>query len=290
LSDGRGRNKRRCIGPRQSDVVDWIRLGLSLRALRIRRRWRQADVADRVGVSRSLISAVERGRAGEVTAATLVRIGAALEARVDISVRWRGEHLDRLLDAAHAGLVERVVELLASLGWDIAVEASFSTFGERGSIDVLARHRATGQVLVVEVKSVVPDSQAMLHGLDRKVRLAPAVARERGWTTIGPIARLLVIGDGSTSRRRIAGLGATYAAALPDRGGTVRRWLKHPIGPLSGLLFLPYADQRGTRATATGVTRVRTRRSGITAGRSTPSARLAGELEDEPQNIGPGFG
>ena len=240
--------------------MDWIRLGLSYRVLRIRRGWRQLDAAGRAGVSRSLISSIERGRAGDVALATLVRIAAAFDARLDVGLRWRGEQLDRLLDAAHARLVELAVELLVGCEWDVAVEASFAIRGERGSIDVFARHRATGRILVVEVKSVVPDSQATLHGLDRKVRLARAIAAERGWIADAPIARLLVLGDGSTARRRIAALAATYDSALPDRGATVRGWLRRPAGPLSGLLFLPYANRGGTRQTTTGVTRVRSRR------------------------------
>ena len=213
MSDGRGTSTRSCRGAGDHRPVDWIRLGRSLRALRIRRRWRQLDVADRAGVSRSLISSIERGHAGTVTLDTIVRVAAVLDARLDVALRWHGEHLDRLLDAAHAGLVDRVVELLTSTGWDVAVEASFAIRGERGSIDVLALHRSTGRMLVVEVKSVVPDSQAMLYGLDGKVRLAPLIGAERGWVTGGAAARLLVIGDGSTARSRIAALGMTYAVA-----------------------------------------------------------------------------
>ena len=64
-----------------------------------------------------------------------------------------------------------VVRRLRALGWDVAVEVSFSRFGERGSIDVLAFHPARRALLVTEVKSVTPDMQAMLAGLDRKARL-----------------------------------------------------------------------------------------------------------------------
>ena len=55
-----------------------------------------------------------------------------------------------------------------------------SIWGERGSIDILAYHRLTGIVLVVEVKSVVPDSQATAHS-DRKARLRGRSPRRSGW-------------------------------------------------------------------------------------------------------------
>lgn len=184
----------------------------------------------------------------------------ALGADLDVRLRWNGEGLDRLLDQAHAGLVDAVVEQLERDGWVVAVEVSFSMWGERGSVDVLAHHPASGIVLVVEVKSVIPDSQSTLHGLDRKMRLAPEIAKTRGWACRG-VARVLAIGDSSTSRRRIAGLATTYETAFPVVGREVRRWLRRPSEPISGLLFLPYARGTSTRTTATGVERVRKRGS-----------------------------
>ena len=180
----------------------------------------------------------------------------ALDADLDIRLRWNGEGLDRLLDQAHAGLVEALVERLRAFGWDVDVEASFSIAGERGSIDVAAFHRPSGLVLVSEVKSVVPDSQATIHGLDRKSRLAPQIARARGWDCRG-VARLLVIGDSSTSRRRIAQLTATYGTAFPVVGRQALQWLREPRSPISGLLFLPYARPTNARTHTTGMQRVR---------------------------------
>ena len=165
--------------------VDPIRLGHQFRALRVRRRWRQKDLGDEAGISASSVSRIERGRLEEVSVATLRTAAEALDANLDIRLRWNGEGLDRLLDEAHAGLVEGFVRRLQADGWLAEVEVSFSIRGERGSIDVLGYHESTGIVLVTEVKSVVPDSQATLFVLDRKTRLAPEIARERGWTCRG---------------------------------------------------------------------------------------------------------
>ncbi len=107
-----------------------------------------------------------------MSVATLRKVAEALDASLDIRLRWNGEGLDRLLDEAHAGLVEDLVQRLMADGWVTEVEVSFSIRGERGSIDVLGYHEPTGMVLVTEVKSVVPDSQATLFALDRKTRLA----------------------------------------------------------------------------------------------------------------------
>jgi hypothetical protein len=203
-----------------------------------------------------VISRIERGRVDEVSVATLRKTAEALDASLDVRLRWNGEALDRLLDEAHAGLVEAFVQRLRADGWLAEVEVSFSIGGERGSIDVLGYHTATGMVLVTEVKSVVPDSQATLAGVDRKARLAPEIARSRGWTCRS-VARLLVIGESSTSRRRIEALSATYRTAFPLKGREVTRWLRRPRGPIAGLLFLPYSRQVHGRKSTTGMQRVR---------------------------------
>jgi transcriptional regulator with XRE-family HTH domain len=241
-------------------VMDGLRVGRSLRALRIRANKRQHDVSVDAGVSRQQVSRVESGDIDGMTVGSLTRIGASLGATVDVIVRWHGEGLDRLLDAAHAAIVERVVRIFQANGWETAIEVTFNVRGERGSVDVCALHPQTATVVITEVKTVVPDAGSMLLTLDRKARLAPEIARSLGWPCRN-VGRLLVIGDSSTTRRRVASLGATFAAALPQRAVAIRRWLRAPAGPMAGLWFLPYDSALGTRRSPTGRQRVRTRRS-----------------------------
>ncbi len=163
-------------------TMDVVRFGLGMRSLRMRKGWTQDRLAGVADVSRGVISRIERGRADRVAVHTLIRVAWALDARVDIRLLWQGEGLDRLTDARHAELVERTIALLEQAGWEVAAEVTFDIRGQRGSIDVLARHRATAALLVVEVKSVVPDMQAMLSGLDRKTRLGLEIGGLRGWT------------------------------------------------------------------------------------------------------------
>jgi transcriptional regulator with XRE-family HTH domain len=226
--------------------MDAIRFGLGLRALRHRRRWSQETLAARTHSSRSVIGRIERGHAGQVAVHTLERIAGELGARVDVRLQWQGEGLDRLLDQRHAHLVERVLELLDRCGWTTRAEVTFSLRGERGSIDVLAFHPPTACLIVVEVKSVVPDLQAMLVALDRKGRLGRDIAREGGWIATS-VTRLLVLPDDRTSRRRVDALAATFRSALPARTIEVRRWIHQPAGPRSGILFLADAHQAGAR-------------------------------------------
>ena len=240
-------------------MFDPLRLGRSIRAIRIRLGLRQSDVAAAARVSRSFVSSVERGQARGASIGKLAAVCVALGADLDVWIRWRGEGLDRLLDEGHATLVDQVVAKLRGGGWDVALEVTFNEFGERGSIDVLAWHPDSRSLLVVEVKSVVPDAQGTLAPLDRKTRLAPKIARDRGSDPVS-VSRLLVIREGPTNRRRVARFGELFKAALPHRNAEVRRWIARPDGPLAGLLFLSYDKRDGTRRTTAGRTRVRTRR------------------------------
>lgn len=189
--------------------MDPVRLGRQVRWLRQRRGRRQVDLGAAAHVSRATISRVERGQADDVTLRTVDAIVRAVSARLELVVSWGGEGLDRLLDAEHASLVETVAGVLRSLGWQVAVEVTFNIGGERGSIDVLAFHPATGVVLIVEVKTVVPDLQATLFVLDRKTRLAAQIARQRDWIARG-VGRLLVVG--ANARQRATGSGRRVRA------------------------------------------------------------------------------
>jgi len=243
------------------DVV----LGRSFRALRIRRGLRQVDLARLAHVSRGMISKIERGEIAVVPLGVLRSVAGALGASVDLKLRWHGE-----------GLVDATVVLLREAGWDVAVEVSFSIRGERGSIDVLAWHESTGSLLVIEVKSVVPDSQATLHGLDRKARLAPRLAEERGWECRN-VGRLLVVGESRTARRRVTALAATYDTAFPDRNVEVRRWIRKPTGPLAGLLFLTIASPDSTKRASTARERVRRHSRAVSRADSRPMPPREGE-------------
>lgn len=227
--------------------MDGVQFGRGIKALRRRKRWRQEDLAREAGLSRGAIARIEQGRPATVTVATLERIAQPLGARVVCRLSWNGEGLDRLLDADHAAIVEQVVANLQAAGWLVAAEVSFNVYGERGSIDVLGFHPAMRMVLVVEVKSVVPDIQATLTAIDRKERLALGIARERGWAGVA-VAAMLVIRDDRTSRRRVAQHAVTFDSMFPVRGHDVRRWLRSPgRSPVRALWFLSGGSQAVAR-------------------------------------------
>jgi transcriptional regulator with XRE-family HTH domain len=222
-----------------------FRVGAKFRALRQRHGWRQSDLAARAGVSQGVISLIERGRLDLVSLDKLRRVAREVDADLVFQLRWRGGDLDRLIDEGHARLVGSVLGLLQTAGWDVRAEVSYSEYGERGSIDILAWHEATRSLLVVEVKTELVSVEETLRKHDEKSRLAAKVAREQfGWRAAGT-SRLLVLPDLSTPRRRVDRHSAVLGAAYPLRGVSTRRWLKAPEGSMSAVLFIPVVAANG---------------------------------------------
>jgi transcriptional regulator with XRE-family HTH domain len=225
--------------------MDDHRIGRSLRVLRRRRNLRQVDVAIAAGASHSLVSDIEAGRLTGVTHGTLRRVFAAVDAGFEGTVLWRGPALDRMLDADHAQLVGLSAERLQRFRWEpIVVEASYSVYGERGSIDVFGGMADRRAVVVEEVKTSLVSLEGTLRKLDEKVRLVTErLCRERfGWDPRS-VGRILVVPDDTTARRAVARQAATLDVALPARGTVVRQWLRDPEGNVAGILFVPVSSR-----------------------------------------------
>jgi transcriptional regulator with XRE-family HTH domain len=239
---GKARGNRRATAGGHDGIVDPIRLGRYVRAVRQQLGLRQRDVAARARVSASGISRVERGRLREVSWSVVEDVCASLEVSLDLRPSWRGFEGHRLLDADHAVIVDYLAGVLRRLGWDVVVEYTFNHYGDRGSVDVLAWHAATRSLLIAEVKSRIVDIQDLLSSVDRKARVVPLLVRlERGWIAVN-VGRLVVVRGTRSARAAVERHRATFEVALPTQTRASRRWLRSPSGPLAGVLFV--ADSR----------------------------------------------
>ncbi len=229
-----------------SGVYD-IQFGQLVRALRQRRRWRQQDLADRAGVGRTVIVDLEAGRLGGMCLNTQRKVTSALGFGVDIAPRGLGADADRLLDQGHAALMGATAQWLEGMAWKPEAEVSYSEWGERGSIDLLAWHGASATLLVIEIKTELVSLEATLRKLDEKVRLAPRIALRRfGWRATFA-SRLLVFPDARSERRRVGAHGAVLDGAFPIRSYAARRWCRSPTGSVAALLFMPDGSRHGSR-------------------------------------------
>jgi hypothetical protein len=183
--------------------------------------------------------------------------------------------LDRLLNAGHSALHEIVVGVLVDAGWEVVPERSFSWYGERGIIDIVAWHAATRTLLVVELKTEIVDVQRLIGTVDRYRRLAPKAVEDLGWVP-AVVGVWVAVADTSTNRRRLAEHVRVLRAAFPTDGRTVPGWLRSPVGALRALSFLSDARVANRIAARSSRRRVRPAREGTAALSSgLPSDRVS---------------
>ena len=237
--------------------MDDLAVGRVLRAIRVRKAWRQEDLPRVAGVSRQTVSRVELGRLDGVPLGSLRRVFAAVDVRVVLAPRGVGADLPRIADAHHAAMHEDMARLFSALdGWVAVPEVTFSVYGERGSIDILAWHERSRSLLVIELKTELADLQDTVSTLDRKVRLATRIARDRGWEPAS-VSTWLVIADARHNRRSVEQHAAVLRSRFPSDGHALMRWLRRPVARVEGLSFLSSARSTSTGQRLAPVRRVR---------------------------------
>jgi hypothetical protein len=224
-------------------------------ALRRRLRLRQ-EVATAAGIRRWKVYRLEAGEIDGLRVGDVRKAFEQLGGQLNISAFFKGAELERILDEVHARLVAAVVKVLTGAGWTVKVEVSFSTRGDRGSIDVLGWHSGERALLVIEIKSEIPGMDPLLRPLDVKVRVASQVARERfGWAP-RTVSKVVVLPEDSTARRVARRHANVLRAVLPTESRDVRRWLRNPQAELAGLWFLSLAKSAHTARNPSSIRRV----------------------------------
>lgn len=165
--------------------------------LRIRKGWRQSDVATRAELSASVIGRHESGVIGSL--ASFERHAGAFDLRVELRLVGRAGELVRLADEEHAAIVDALAAWFGAAGFLVEAEASFSEWGERGRIDLLAFDSRTGILVIVEAKTQLLDLQDLFGSMNVKERLAATIAKRRGWTVR---RRVSVLAVASTAANR----------------------------------------------------------------------------------------
>jgi hypothetical protein len=161
-----------------------------------------------------------------------------------------------MLGAGHAAMHDAVAALVAGTAWLMRPETTFSIYGERGVIDILAFHPPSGSLLAIELKTDLVDVQDLLSSVDRYRRLAPVIARERGWD-VRTVSCWVALRETPANHRRLAAHSVVLRNAFPADGRQVRGWLARPVGSLSALSFVSDSHRRTAIAASSGVQRVR---------------------------------
>jgi hypothetical protein len=195
--------------------------------------------------------------------------------RVDVSASRNGAELDRWMDGGHAEMHEAFAKWFHALpAWIAVPEVSFSIFGERGVIDIVAWHASTGALLLVELKTALGDPQRLVSTMDRRVRLASRIVADRGWRP-RTVSAWIVFLDTRTNRRHVANHRGLLRSRATADGRAMRAWLRQPMDAIWALSF--WSDVQAANLVRRSATRRRVR----------PTAAERAERETHPSADAP---
>jgi transcriptional regulator with XRE-family HTH domain len=241
--------------------MDDRRLGRAVRARRHQRGWRLEDLAIAAGVGPGVCGLLERGDVAKLSVRTARAIVAAVDLPLSWDIGWQRQEIERLLDADHSTLAAQIALDLEAGGWLTRSEVSFNHFGERGRIDIVAFHRPSRILLVIEVKTVLVDAQDLLGTLDAKARIAPTAVADLGWDRPAFVVPAIILAEGSTVRRHVERL-EPLLRRYELRGRAANAWLANPvIGPTGLLIYRTLPIRNGVDRRRAGRRRVRLPRS-----------------------------
>jgi transcriptional regulator with XRE-family HTH domain len=252
-------NNRGVCRNRETSGVDPLQqFGTRFRAVRVKRGWRQQDVAIRAGVHRTVVSNIERGHLAAMSIGTILAVARSLDIQVSLTARWHAADLDRLVNSRHARLHESVAQWFGSAlpEWVLDPEVTFSIYGERGTIDILAWHPRDRALIVIELKTDIVDVNQLMGQMNQRRRLARQIARDRGWDPV-TISTWVIVANGRTNRARLAAHRAVLRNAFPLDGRSMQGWLRRPDRSVAALSLWERGEHGAANADLAARHRVR---------------------------------
>jgi transcriptional regulator with XRE-family HTH domain len=220
------------------------RLGTALRDRRTAAHLTQRELSERVGVSQTELSRLERG----LGAGTGIDVWSACAAALGLQFaaffeQAAGASLPR--DIEHLRRQNLVVSLSAAGGWTAVPEGSIDPGRWSRSIDVLLRREARREAAVIEVWDLLLDGGEAMRGLAAKVEAIRAQLGE-GWRVQG----LLVVRRTHRNRALVGELRDLFAARYPASSAAWLRALEHAAVPMPPDSGFAWTSVDGTRLVA----------------------------------------
>jgi hypothetical protein len=217
--------------------MDDAQFGTRVRAVRVKQRKRQVDVAIAARVRVDDVVYVEKGRLDALAMGVIRRVLGALDMSLELRPKWQGVELDQQMGGAHDALQAAVVAFFDRLeDWVVVPEVTYAIFGDRGAIDILGWHARTRTLLIIELKTLLVDAGEVVRKSDERTRRASEIASERGWHPKS-IARWLIFTDTTTNRRSVRRHEPILRPLSELDGRAMHLWLRRPTGPVSALSF-----------------------------------------------------
>jgi transcriptional regulator with XRE-family HTH domain len=159
---------------RRQNQEQLARLGAEVRASRVRRRLRQVDLAERVGVTQPTISQLERGDGGSLSLDVWQRASIALGRPFRLELAR--DAVEEPSDAGHLRIQELVLRLARRAGYAGRFELATRPADPSRSADVGLRSDARRLLVLVEAWNTIGDLGAAARATDRKLSEAEAFA------------------------------------------------------------------------------------------------------------------
>lgn len=222
------------------------KLGREIRSSRNRRRLRQQVLAERVGISRSLLAKMEAGRAIGTPPEVWFALAVTLERY--LKFEFARDPMQELVDAGHADIQELVLRLGKPCGYSSGFEMRTRAADPSRSIDVSLLSHKERRFVIVECWNTFGD----LGGAGRASHQKQVSANEAAVVLGGDqapyeVGLCWVVRDTKRNRELIARYRHIFDALLPASSLAWVKALSVPGAPMPAQPGLVWCDLNATR-------------------------------------------
>ena len=219
-------------------------IGREVRTTRRRRRMTQAQLGDRVGLSRSRISEIERGEGRTATLETWVRLGIVLGRPLGMS--FARDLVPQPSDSGHLEAQELVLRHALASGRGRTFEMPTRASPTAPSVDVALRDDRERALVLAEIWNRVDDLGRGARTTDRKLVEAEAVAIAIGHGRPYRVVGCWLLVDTAANRALVSRFSEVLRVRFP---GSSRAWVAAFTGggPVPERPGLAWVDLRGDR-------------------------------------------
>ncbi len=221
-----------------------LREGSKLRRARKRRRWTQAQLGAKVGLSQSAISDLEIGDGGTLSLVAWQRVALVLD--LPFRVEVGRDSLEEPADAGHLKIQELVLRLGRASGHARSFELPTKPTDPSRSIDVNLRDDVHRRLLRIECVNTFGDIGAAVRSSDRKGAEAEALAIAIGHDRPYTVHSCWVVRATRRNRELLARYPQIFATRFPGSSlGWVRAFPDGATAPSEqGLVWCDVAATR----------------------------------------------
>ena len=198
-----------------------VRLGEQVRRARVARRWSQRKLGEKIGLSASRISQIERGYGSGLPLISWFALGQALD--LPLRIEYGRDRVDEPVDAGHLGMQELILRLGRQTERRRAFELSTRPADPALSVDVGLRDDVCRVLMLNACWNSFGNIDGSVRSTRRKIAEAEQLAVAIGGDQ-GPyrVAACWIVRDTRRNREIISRYPEVFASTFT---GSSRRWV-----------------------------------------------------------------